>query len=237
MVNVTNLSIHIQNQTLLNNISCTLLPGRITTFVGKSGAGKTTLLKSLAGLLAASSNTIMVNNKQLNQLDNKERSQEIGYIFQNFNLFPHLTVLENCVNPLLMQGIYIASAQEHARTVLKELDMESSLNKYPAQLSGGQQQRTAIARALCLQPKVLLLDEPTASLDPLNSQILVTILQRLKSKGLTIGISTQDIYFMRTIFDRAYYVENGNIQEYCDTTANINKCPLIQRFVNLANTG
>lgn len=231
MIIVNNLIVKIKNQILLNNISCTLTPGRITTFIGKSGAGKTTLLKSLVGLIPASNDPIIVNGKRLTEMNNKQRAQEIGYVFQNFNLFPNLTVLENCTNPLTTYGLEKDQAKKEALNILQELDMQDFINKYPKDLSGGQQQRVAIARALCLQPKVLLLDEPTASLDPLNSDTLIIILKKLQAKGLTIGISTQDMYFINKIFDRTYYLENGNILEYCENKENLSQCPTIQQFI------
>jgi len=233
MVTVKNLLVNIKNQIVLNSISCSLLPGRITLLIGKSGAGKTTLLKSLLGLIPVAGGTIYINNKQLQLLDNEQRAEEIGYVFQDFNLFPNLTTLENCTNPLLIRGLSQKQAEERAYSILQELNMQDFTNKYPAQLSGGQQQRVAIARALCLQPKVLLLDEPTASLDPCNTDKLIDILQLLKSKGLTIGISSQDVYFMNRIFDCAYYLENGNVMEYCDRKDSVITCPNIQKFINM----
>ena len=233
MVIVNNLCVQINNQTLLNNISYTLLPGRITTFIGKSGAGKTILLKSLVGLIPSPHNTVMINGTQLNEMNNKQRAQEIGYVFQDFNFFPNLTVLENCTNPLITYGLKEDQAQQCARDILQELNMQNFSNRYSKDLSGGQQQRVAIARALCLQPKVLLLDEPTASLDPVNSELLIIILQKLKAQGLTIGISTQDMYFMNKIFDRTYYLENGTILEYCDSKENVDKYPTMQQFIKL----
>jgi len=223
----------IKEQLLLDAISCTLLPGRITTFIGKSGAGKTTLLKSLAGLVETTDGTILLNGKQIKQLTPAQRANEIGYVFQDFNLFPHLTVLQNCMNPLLVRGIDKDTAERQTCDVLQELGMRNFINKYPAQLSGGQQQRVAIARALCLQPQALLLDEPTASLDPINTDNLVAIVQKLASTGLTIGVSTQDMQFMNKIFDRTYYIENGKITEFCDTKENIDTCPNIKKFMNL----
>lgn len=232
MVTVKNLLVKIKNHIILNTISCALLPGRITLLVGKSGAGKTTLLKSLLGLIPVTSGTICINNKQLQQLSNQQRAEEIGYVFQDFNLFPNLTALENCTNPLLIRGLSDKQAKERAYALLQELNMLDFSDKYPAQLSGGQQQRVAIARALCLQPKVLLLDEPTASLDPCNTDALIDMLHLFKSQGLTIGISSQDVYFMSRIFDRAYYLENGAITEYCDEKESMNTCPNIENFIN-----
>jgi ABC-type polar amino acid transport system ATPase subunit len=233
MITVNNLSVQIKEQLLLDTISCTLLPGRITTFMGKSGAGKTTLLKSLVGLVEITDSTILLNGKQIKQLTPAQRAKEIGYVFQDFNLFQNLTVVENCMNPLLVRGIDKDTAEQQAYDILQKLGMQNFINKYPAQLSGGQQQRVTIARALCLQPQALLLDEPTASLDPLNTDNLVTIVQKLASTGLTIGIATQDMQFMNKIFDRTYYIENGKIMEFCDKKENIDTCPNIKIFMNI----
>lgn len=221
MVVVNNLTVRIQDQILLNNVSCSLIPGRITLFIGKSGAGKTTLLKSLVGLVPLSQGTITTDGKQ----------QEIGYVFQDFNLFPHLCVLQNCIDPLVVHGMPYDKAEQRAREVLRQLEMEDYSAAYPAELSGGQQQRVAIARAVCLNPRILLLDEPTASLDPINTDILVNILKKLASQGLTIALSSQDMHFVKKIFDRVYYVKAGQIVELCDTLDMIDQCPLIAQFV------
>lgn len=231
MVSVNNLLVRIKNKTLLDSVSCSLQPGRITIFIGKSGAGKTTLLKSLVGLIPITEGQIVINGKQLKQLNDVQRCEEIGYVFQDFNLFPHFTVLENCTNPLLVHGMPPAQAQQRAFEILGELDMKDFIEKYPSELSGGQQQRVAIARALCLKPNVLLLDEPTASLDPFNTDILVAILQRLAAQGLTIGLSSQDMNFAKKIFDRIYYIESGKIIEFCDGLKMLNQCPTIKHFV------
>jgi ABC-type polar amino acid transport system ATPase subunit len=231
MVIVRNLSVQVKAQALLNAVSCSLLPGRITLLLGKSGAGKTTLLKSLVGLMPITDGEITFDGKPLTTLSATQRAQSIGYVFQDFNLFPHLTVLENCVDPLLVHGVSLELAQARALELLEVLDMESYATKYPAQLSGGQQQRVAIARALCLRPRVLLLDEPTASLDPYNSAILVSLLRSLAAQGLTIALSSQDMDFARTIFDRAYYIEAGNIIETCESKAELRADSAIGTFL------
>jgi len=226
-----NVSVKLQTKTVLKSVSCSLLPGRITTFIGKSGAGKTTILKAIAGLNTISDGFIVVSGQQLKMLSSKKRSQEIGYVFQDFNLFPHMSVLQNCIDPLLVHGMTTDLAQKQAQNILQQLEMQEFVDAYPSQLSGGQKQRVAIARALCLQPKIFLLDEPTASLDPINTDILVDILKKLVSRGLTIGVSSQDMSFVRKIFDRVYYVQAGEIVEFCDGIDNLNTCPLIMSFL------
>lgn len=231
MVVVNQLVVKLQKKLVLKSVSCSLLPGRITTFIGKSGAGKTTLLKSLVGLAPITSGTVIVSGKTNHELSTKARSEELGYVFQNFNLFPHLTVSQNCVDPLIVHGMPPKQATQLACEVLQQLEMQNFSDHFPAQLSGGQQQRVAIARALCLKPRVLLLDEPTAALDPLNTDLLVTILKKLASQGLTIGLASQDMNFVCKVFDYVYYMQAGEIVEACDGINMISSYPLISKFV------
>lgn len=231
MVSIDKIIVTLQKHLILKSVSCSLVPGHITTFIGKSGAGKTTLLRSIVGLVPFKEGSIIVNGKQVTELSPTQRSEQIGYVFQDFNLFRHLTVLHNCVDPLLVHGTPYDQAVQRAHAVLAQLDMHHFINKYPSELSGGQQQRVAIARALCLNPRVLLLDEPTASLDPLNTDMLVQILKNLAAQGLTIGLSSQDMSFVRKVFDRVYYMESGEIAEFCDGEKNLKDCPLIALFM------
>ena len=230
MVVVNDISIRLQNKKILQSVSCQLLPGRITAFIGKSGAGKTTILQSIVGLAKFDQGSILLHGQSTALLSGKQRSELIGYVFQDFNLFPHLSVLQNCTDPLRLHGLSLDAARQRALEVLLQLDMQNFIDSYPDQLSGGQKQRVAIARALCLQPKVLLLDEPTASLDPFNTELLIKILKNLAAQGLIIGLSSQDMGFVRAIFDRIYYVQNGTIVEFCDEQ-NVEHCPLIQSFL------
>jgi len=231
MVIVNDLTVIVQDKKLLNTIFCSLLPGRITLFIGKSGAGKTTLLKTLAGLMPIGKGEVTLDGKQITALSCKQRSELVGYVFQEFNLFPHLTVIQNCIDPLEVHGMSYDQAMTRAREVLEQLEMQNFVNAYPAELSGGQQQRVAIARALCLNPKILLLDEPTASLDPMNTDLLVKILKKFAAQGLTVGLSSQDMSFVRKLFDRVYYMENGHIVEYCDDSEKLSESEQISHFL------
>ncbi|MBX9830563.1 ATP-binding cassette domain-containing protein [Candidatus Babeliales bacterium] len=227
MVLVNNVSVQIKEQLLLDNVSVTLEPGRITSFIGKSGAGKTTLLKSIAGLMPITSGEINF----VPGVAGEARAELVGYVFQDFNLFPQLTVLENCIDPLLVRGKSYEQAQVIALAALQELEMESFAARYPSELSGGQQQRVAIARALCLKPRVLLLDEPTASLDPASTDLLVAILQRLAQSGLTVALSSQDMSFVRKVLDRIYYIQSGAVLEFCDGAAALETCASIKNWL------
>jgi polar amino acid transport system ATP-binding protein len=231
MVSVKNLTVRVKGRTLLDEVSCTLVPGRITCFMGKSGAGKTTLLRSIIQDGSAISGKILINNVAVDTLSQQQRAAKVGYVFQQFNLFINLTVIENCMDPLIIRGIASVDARARAEKYLSMLDMMQYADVYPAMLSGGQQQRVAIARALCLEPSVLLLDEPTASLDPINTGLLVAILKTLAAQGFTIGVASQDMDFVRAIFDRVYYLEAGKIIEFCDDVEQQSECPAMRQFL------
>lgn len=231
MVIINELLIELDGKPILHDFSAQLLPGRITLFIGKSGAGKSTLFKAMVGLLPIKAGQIIINGYTLSALDPKKRAEEIGYVFQQFNLFPHMSVLDNCIDPLLVHGKTMTQAVEIARDILVKLGMFDYQDRYPAHLSGGQQQRVAIARALCLKPRVLLFDEPTASLDPANSLLLAEIMRSLARDGLTIALSSQDSAFIRMIFDRVYLIENGMVAERCDDYGTLEKSSAIARFI------
>lgn len=231
MIIVKNLNIEFNQQKIVLDLSCTITANKITTFIGRSGAGKTTLLKTIAGLYSTPGDTIFLNNKNLTIMTEQERSKNIGFVFQNFNLFAHMTVLQNCIDPLLIQKVSLQDALVIAQEKLTLLGMLDFKDKYPKQLSGGQQQRIAIARALCLNPSVLLLDEPTASLDPINTDILASILKKLVESGVTIVTSSQDMNFVNKIFDQVYFMQDGKIIEYCDDITKISSNENIKSFL------
>lgn len=231
MIKATDITVSMQGKETVKSVSCIVPEGRITAFIGKSGAGKTTVLKALAGIIKPVQGDISVDGKALEDLPSVQRAESIGYVFQEFNLFDHLTVLQNCVDPMIVHGFSQAEALARALKYLALLDMNSYVDKYPYQLSGGQKQRVAIARALCLEPKVLLLDEPTASLDPLNTGTLVAILKNVASQGLCIGLSSQDMSFVQELFDRVYYMKDGEIVECCEGLNQLKDCPKMSKFL------
>ncbi len=200
---------------LLENISCDIPTGRITTLIGKSGAGKTTLLRCIAGLQSITQGTVYLEDKNIAHLSTQERATLVGFVFQNFNLFPTMTALQNCTHPLVVvQQLPADKARSKALKILSKLGMEPYLESYPSQLSGGQQQRVALARALALEPQVLLLDEPSSGLDPQNSMILIQILQELcKEESITVILASQDMAFVRILQDSVYLVIDGEITQ------------------------
>jgi len=216
----------------LKSVSVTFFPGRITLLLGKSGAGKTTLLRCLAGLEKNFDGQITLDNQDTKQLTPKQRATKIGLVFQQLNLFPHMTVLANCALPL--QKVLLLSreqAEQKACAVLAELGMETLAQCYPAQLSGGQQQRVALARALGLGPKILLLDEPTSALDPENSLILAQILKQLCTQGIAVVISCQDMTFAKMVLDRAYLLDGGQMIERTENVADVGENAALMRFL------
>lgn len=200
--------------TILENVSLEFGRGAITCLLGPSGAGKTTLLRTIAQLHTNYHGIITVEGIDTKTLTPAQRSAMIGLVFQHFNLFPHLTVIQNCMQPMMVvQGVTQELAQQQAMTILANLNISHLASQYPAQLSGGQQQRVAIARALCLAPRVLLLDEPTSALDPSNGILLQKLLRKLAAQGLTIVVSSHDMNFVQGILDRGYLIEEGTISQ------------------------
>ena len=183
---------------------------------GPSGSGKSTLIRCLNRLEAHQEGKIHVSGIELHETmkDVDIVRQDIGMVFQNFNLFPHLTVLENCMaGPNWVRGIDKKEAKERAIAMLKQVKIPEQADKYPDQLSGGQQQRVAIARSLCMQPKVMLFDEPTSALDPeMVSEVLDTMVELAKS-GMTMICVTHEMGFARQVADRIIFMADGEIVE------------------------
>lgn len=204
-------------QEVLKNVSFTVRKGRITTFMGPSGAGKTTLLKCMANLHASYEGVITCNGNDMAYFNPCERASTIGFVLQQFHLFPHLSVLGNCtyalVNTLKMNE---AEAKKSAVETLQALGMEPFIHSFPSQLSGGQQQRAAIARALVMRPEILLLDEPTSALDPESKKGLESLLLELNAQGITIALSSHDMPFIWKIMDYVYFMEQGELIEAWD---------------------
>ena len=202
---------------VLNKVSFELTKNRITTFVGKSGTGKTTLMKCLTSLNNDYEGVITYGDNDIKSLSGKERAKYIGFVFQNLHLFPHMTVLKNCTQPLkAVFGYSEKHATKVALDTLSLLDMDGYKNSYPGQLSGGQQQKVAIARSLCLNPKVLVFDEPTSALDPESTSQLKDLLLKLNGMGITIVLSSHDVPFIKGVLDRVYLLESGNVVDFFD---------------------
>lgn len=236
MINTIGLSVHsFEKKLLLDNISCVVPAERITFLIGKSGSGKSTLLKTIVKLHEGYQGTITIDGHDISQLNSAAQVEHCGYVFQDFNLFENLTVLENCMQPLMVvKELDAQTSKNIAIQHLTDFGMENFLDYYPKKLSGGQKQRVAIARALCMGSKTLLLDEPTSALDPENTAKLIDLLRMLCSQGIALLISSQDVNFLKLAFDRIYLMEGGKIVESFDTKTDgvLPPSSLIYSFLN-----
>lgn len=221
MITVKNLSLQLHGKSILNNVNVTIAKGRITVFIGSSGAGKTSLIKSIAQVYTQYAGDILLHGQNVKQLSAQQRAQMMGCVFQHGYLFSHLTALENCMQPQMINGIASDVAHDNALKQLEQLHIAQLASAYPCHLSGGQQQRVSIARALCLQPAVLLLDEPSSALDPHNTKLLAILLRKLNEAGMTIALCSHDVLLVKELLDCVYLLEHGAVIEEADFQANV----------------
>ena len=216
----------------LDRVSFTVEEGRITLFLGKSGSGKTTLLKCIANLKSNFSGSLTYRERPIKEMSPRERATHIGFVAQSFDLFPHMNALQNCTHPQVhVLNRDVVEAKATALAQLKHLAMGEYLDRFPHELSGGQKQRVSIARALCMNSRLLLLDEPSSALDPESSKKLVDILQILHSEGVTIALSTHDMGLAKHLRDRIYFMRDGRILEFFDArVADISNTTAIKNF-------
>lgn len=197
---------------ILQGISTRFPQGEISLLIGRSGAGKSSFMRCMAQLETTYEGEVLFNGQCLRSLVPSRRAQTLSYIAQGYALFPHLTALNNCSQPLqVVTKIQATEAREKAVAVMQSLGMAEYCSAYPSELSGGQQQRVAIARALALDSQILLLDEPSSALDPENSAQLAKILKTLASQGKTFVVSTQDMLFAEQLQGTCYCIDNGRL--------------------------
>ena len=205
----------------LANVDLTVGRGERVIVCGPSGSGKSTLIRCIVGLERHEHGTILFEGTQIEHRSRTSpvRTGQIGMVFQQFNLFPHLTVLHNCtIAPIKVRRLARVEAERRARELLARVGIEDQAEKYPGQLSGGQQQRVAIARALCMQPKALLFDEPTSSLDPEMVQEVLNVMVDLARDGMTMICVTHEMGFAREVADRVVFMDRGEIVEVAPPT-------------------
>lgn len=191
------------SKTVIDQLDLTIEAGSILSIVGPSGGGKTTLLRILAGLETIDAGTFVLEGRAFDPVDLKENEQVVGVVFQDFQLFPHLSVRENIMlAPQLVLKQSKQEAQKKAEELALQLDLTEQLEKYPYQLSGGQKQRVAIARAMAMNPKILAYDEPTSALDPALRQQVEQLILGLKEQGVTQIVVTHDLMFAKNIADQ-----------------------------------
>lgn len=196
---------------ILDNINLTVSDGEILCIVGPSGAGKTTLLRCISGLEKANSGEFILDGQSFNPYENRDNDSVIGVVFQDFQLFPNLSVLDNItLAPKMVLHKSDKDAIEEAKIQMKQLNLEGKETLYPYQLSGGQKQRVAIVRALAMNPKILCYDEPTSALDPDLRQEVETIILKLKEQKMTQIVVTHDMEFAKNIADHLFQVSPSN---------------------------
>ena len=202
----------------LNKVSFTLDQGKVLVVMGPSGSGKSTLIRTINGLETFDKGELNVLGIKI-RADSDERKiqkirRRVGMVFQQFNLFPHLSILENItLAPIQVQKRSKKEAEEYGMYLLCQMGIESHAKKYPAQLSGGEQQRVAIARSLALKPELLLFDEPTSALDPERINEVLDAMRRLADQGMTMIVVTHEIKFAKEVSDQVLFIDSGKILE------------------------
>ena len=201
---------------VLRDINLTVRRGERIVIAGPSGSGKSTMIRCINRLEEHQKGQIVVDGTELTNDLKKidEIRREVGMVFQHFNLFPHLTILENCtLAPIWVKKMPKKEAEEVAMHYLTRVKIPEQANKYPGQLSGGQQQRVAIARSLCMSPKIMLFDEPTSALDPEMVKEVLDTMVTLAEEGMTMICVTHEMGFARQVADRVIFMDRGRIVE------------------------
>ena len=201
---------------VLRDINLRVMKGERIVIAGPSGSGKSTLIRCINRLEEHQKGTIVVNGTELTsdlkRIDEVRR--EVGMVFQHFNLFPHLTIMQNLtLAPIWVRGIPKAQAEETAMMYLERVKIPEQAEKYPGQLSGGQQQRVAIARSLCMNPEIMLFDEPTSALDPEMVKEVLEVMISLAESGMTMLCVTHEMGFARQVANRVIFMDQGQIIE------------------------
>lgn len=226
VVQVRNITKSFGTIDVLKNVSFDVMDGEVACIIGPSGAGKSTALRCINRLETQSSGMIYVDgqpmgyemcNGKYHELDERALARQrvpIGMVFQRFNLFPHMTVLENIIEaPVTLRAFSRKEALETARALLARVGLSSKEADYPAQLSGGQQQRVAIVRALAMKPRLMLFDEPTSALDPELVGEVLGVMKTLADEGMTMILVTHEIGFAREVADTVHFMVDGEIGE------------------------
>ncbi|MCV2894266.1 amino acid ABC transporter ATP-binding protein [Lentibacter sp. XHP0401] len=201
---------------VLKDINLTVAEGERIVICGPSGSGKSTLIRCINHLEEHQEGTITVNGTLLdkNSKNITQIRREVGMVFQQFNLFPHMTILDNlCFAPVWARNMPRAEAEEIANRYLERVGIAEQKDKFPGQLSGGQQQRVAIARSLCMSPSIMLFDEPTSALDPEMIKEVLDVMIELAGTGMTMICVTHEMSFARSVADRVIFMDGGEIVE------------------------
>lgn len=216
MIRMAGVNKHFGDLHVLRDIDLEVERGQVVVVAGPSGSGKSTLCRTVNRLEPIDSGIIEVDGQAL-PAEGRALARlraDVGMVFQQFNLFAHKTILENVMlAPVKVRKVSKAKAKETALQLLDRVGITNQANKFPAQLSGGQQQRAAIARALAMQPKMMMFDEPTSALDPEMIQEVLDVMTTLAKDGMTMFVITHEMGFARRAADRVVFMDNGEIVE------------------------
>jgi len=217
IIEVKNLAKSFGKNDVLKDITEQVNPGQVIVVIGPSGGGKSTFLRCLNLLETPNSGEVDFDGQNLTTLDTKkvnELREQMGMVFQGFNLFPNMTVLENIkLAPMKVKGMDDAAATKRAHELLDQVNLDDHADAFPSSLSGGQAQRVAIARALAMDPKVMLFDEPTSALDPEMVGEVLNVMQELANQGMTMVVVTHEMGFAKSVADKVWFMADGYIQE------------------------
>jgi len=227
LIEAYNINKRFGNLHVLKNVSLTVKPGEVVVIIGPSGSGKSTFLRCLNYLEPIDDGYITVEGRPVGKrklpdgrlVDDKRKNiyrlrSTIGMVFQQFNLFPHQTALENVMEgPVTVYKTPVQEARKKAMDMLEKVGLADKAGAYPAQLSGGQKQRVAIARALAMEPKAMLFDEPTSALDPELVGGVLAVIKDLAREGMTMVVVSHEMGFAREVADRVVFMDNGSIVE------------------------
>ena len=216
MINIKNLHKSFGDLEVIKGIDLEIKKGEIVTIVGPSGSGKSTVLRCMNLLEVPTKGQIIFEGTDITdkKVNIDEIRQRIGMVFQNFNLFPNMTVLDNItLAPMRLKKLSREDANKKAEILLERVGLLDKKDSYPSQLSGGQKQRIAIARALAMEPDMMLFDEPTSALDPEMVKEVLDVIKELAEDGMTMAIVTHEMGFAKEVSDRLLFVDGGKIIE------------------------
>lgn len=214
MIQLQKIGKQFQSQWVLRNISGQIMAGEVLVLLGPSGSGKSTLLRCLNGLELPTEGQVCFKDQVATPKTLPFLRTKMGMVFQQFNLFPHFTLLENIsYAPLKVKRESLGRVTEKAKRLLREVGLEDKANVYPHHLSGGQKQRGAIARALMMDPEVILFDEPTSALDPERVKEVLNVMKSLAHTGITLVIVTHEMAFAREVADHVWFLDEGQLIE------------------------